>query len=282
MMDIIKQYEQFLLSQDKSPKTIESYVRDINLFIKWYSDQTNHDLNTLQQFELNDYRKELEKNAKLKTANRKIVSVNRFVEWLYNEGILESKLQLKTIKDTTPLEYKGLDEIEEKRLRKEIYLAGNKMHICLFELLRNTGIRVSELCDIELDHIIITEKKGSLKVHGKGDKWRTVSLNKTARESIQEYIKVRPTNKGNNLLIGQRGGIKRNAVDVILKKYGDKIGVNVSAHMLRHSLGYKLIHNPNVALTTIQSILGHSNMSTVAIYTQTKQKDQEIALESIE
>ncbi|MBD8004543.1 tyrosine-type recombinase/integrase [Bacillus norwichensis] len=282
MMDIIHKYKEFLSSQDKSPKTIESYVRDIRLFVNWYSDQTNHDINTLQQFELNDYRKELEKTVKLKTANRKIVSINRFVEWLFNEGILEDKLHVKTIKDTTPLEFKGLDETEEKRLRKEIYLAGNKMHICLFELLRNTGVRVSELCDIELEHITITEKKGTLKVHGKGDKWRTISLNKTARESIQEYLKVRPSDKGNNLLIGQRGGIKRNAVDLILKKYGDKIGINVSAHMLRHSVGYKLINNPNVAITTIQSILGHSNMSTVAIYTQTKQKDQEIALESIE
>jgi len=281
-VNILENYNQFLLEQDKSVKTIESYVRDVRLFLDWYNKQTKHTIETLQQFELNDYRKELEKSAKLKTANRKIVSVNRFVDWLYNEGIIKEQFHIKTIKDSTPLEFKGLDELEEKRLRKEIYIADNKMHICLFELLRNTGIRVSELCDIEADHISISEKKGSLKVHGKGDKWRTVPLNKTARESIQEYLKVRPTNKGNKLLIGQRGSIKRNAVDVILKKYGDKIGVNVSAHMLRHSLGYKLINNPNVALTTIQSILGHSNMSTVAIYTQTKQKDQVEALESID
>ncbi|MBE2931295.1 tyrosine-type recombinase/integrase [Anoxybacillus flavithermus] len=281
-MELLKRYEQYLINEGKSQKTIEAYLRDIHLFLEWYNKQTDHGIETLQQFELNDYRKELERTGTIKTANRKISSVNRFVDWLYEQGIIKEKLHVKSIKDMTPLEFKGLDESVEKKLRKEIYLAGNKLHICIFELLRNTGIRVSELCNIELEHITISEKKGILRVRGKGDQWRTVHLNKTAREAIEEYLKVRPKNKGNKLLIGQRGALKRNAIDIILKQYGKKIGVNVSAHMLRHSLAYKLINNPSVAITTIQSILGHRHLSTVAIYTQTKQKDQEEALESID
>jgi len=270
------------MNEGKSEKTIEAYLRDVKLFLEWYAQQTDHSIETLQQFELNDYRKELERTGTIKTANRKISSVNRFVDWLYEQGIIKEKLHIKSIKDMTPLEFRGLDESVEKKLRKEIYLAGNKLHICIFELLRNTGIRVSELCNIELEHITISEKKGTLKVKGKGNQWRTVHLNKTAREAIEEYLKVRPRDKGNKLLIGQRGALKRNAIDLILKKYGEKIGVNVSAHMLRHTLAYKLVNNPNVAITTIQSILGHRHLSTVAIYTQTKQKDQQDALESID
>jgi integrase/recombinase XerD len=281
-MDFLNSYKFYLIEKEKSEKTIDSYIRDIRLFKDWYDKQSEYGIETIQQFELRDYKKYLEKNYKITTANRKIVSLNRFLDWLYEQGIVSEQLHLKTIKDKTPLEFKGLDELDEKRLRKEIYLAGNKMHICLFELLRNTGIRVSELCDIEIDNIEISEKKGTLKVHGKGDKWRTVPLNKTARQAIIDYLEVRPKDKGKKLLIGQRGGIKRNAVDVILKKYGKKIGINVSAHMLRHSLGYKLINNPKVAPTTIQSILGHEHLSTVEIYTQTKQKDQEEALEALD
>jgi integrase/recombinase XerC len=281
-VSLLKQYEQHLMNEGKSEKTIEAYLRDVKLFLEWYAQQTDHSIETLQQFELNDYRKELERTGTIKTANRKISSVNRFVDWLYEQGIIKEKLHIKSIKDMTPLEFRGLDESVEKKLRKEIYLAGNKLHICIFELLRNTGIRVSELCNIELEHITISEKKGTLKVKGKGNQWRTVHLNKTAREAIEEYLKVRPRDKGNKLLIGQRGALKRNAIDLILKKYGEKIGVNVSAHMLRHTLAYKLVNNPNVAITTIQSILGHRHLSTVAIYTQTKQKDQQDALESID
>lgn len=281
-MDFVKEFESHLINEGKGQKTIESYIRDVKLFIKWYAEQTEHGIETLQLFELNDYKKHLEKTTSITTTNRKISSLNQFINWLYTNEAIKEPYHIKSIKDTTPLEFKGLEETDEKRLRKEIYLSKNKMHICLFELLRNTGIRVSELCCIKLSDIKITDKKGSILVHGKGDKYRTISLNKTAREAIVDYLKVRTTVNDDHLLIGQRGAIKRNAVDLILKKYGEKIGINVSAHMLRHSLAYKLVSKPDVAITTIQSVLGHSNLNTVMIYTQTKQADQEKALEDLD
>lgn len=289
-MDYLNGYKEYLEETNKSPKTISSYCTDIKLFLEWYSDQTRHDIVTLTQRELNEYKKDLEapEPKKIKTINRKITSVNSFLQWMKNNGHIEKELKLDTVKDDTPLTFKALDIPMVKRLEKEIDVVGNKMHICLFQLLKNTGLRVSEICDLELSNIQMSERKGSIMVKGKGNKYRTIPLNQEAREAISEYLiertnylqdrpKLRHVTK---LLVGQRGALGRNAVDVILKQYGDKLGINVSAHMLRHHVGYQLV-SKNKPITTIQKILGHSSIQTTAIYTQTQYKDMEDALEDL-
>lgn len=66
------------------------------------------------------------------------------------------------------------------------------MHILVFEILYNTGVRVSELCNIELDDIEMSKRKGLLKVRsGKGEKYREIPLNSDARRAISEYLAVR-------------------------------------------------------------------------------------------
>lgn len=201
---------------------------------------------------------------------------------MIDNGYLKTNIKIKEIKNADGVKFKGLDEKQLWQLRKEIHRTGNMMHICLFELLINTGIRVSELCNITLPDIEISERKGFIHVIGKGNKERTLPLNKDAREAIKDYLQVRSETIDNHLLIGQRGGIQRNAVDIILKQYGSKLNIDVSAHKLRHTLAYKLICNKDVAITTVQSILGHADVRTTMIYTQTMDRDKQKALENIE
>ena len=167
-------------------------------------------------------------------------------------------------------------------MRKEIHRFGNERDICIFELLANTGIRVSELVDIKLTDISVSERKGTLFIkEGKGNSKRTLPLNKDTRQAITNYFKVR---KGNDdyFLQGQRGRMIRKGIDIMLKKYGDRLGIEVFAHkMIRHTLAYKLI-NQNAAITTIQRILGHNDFTTTLIYIQTMSKDIEDAIDNNE
>ncbi|WP_237763048.1 tyrosine-type recombinase/integrase [Paenibacillus sp. A3] len=150
----------------------------------------------------------------------------------------------------------------------------------MIELLIGTGIRVSELVGIRLKDIELSDRKGTLKVFGKGNSFRTIPINKDVRKALARYIEVRPDNESEYLFIGQRGALERNAINLILKKYGDRIQVKVTPHMLRHTLGYRLVKT--IPLTTIQQILGHDNVSTTNIYTLTTQQDMETALMNIE
>ncbi|WP_262384895.1 tyrosine-type recombinase/integrase [Paenibacillus terrae] len=117
-----------------------------------------------------------------------------------------------------------------------------------------------------------------MKVFGKGNAFRTIPINKEVRKAISRYLEIRPQVESE--YIGQRGSLERNAINLILNKYGDRINVKVTPHMLRHTLGYKLVKT--TPLTTIQQILGHDHVATTNIYTLTTQQDMELALANIE
>lgn len=281
-MAYIKAFEQYLQGQDKSDNTVSCYVRDSKSFIYWYNSRTDYGLDKLIELDTVEYKKHLQNGAdSIITINRKIASINSFLGWLYKEGNVERELSIKPIKNKETKQYKGLEDSELRKLRAEIHRSGNKMHIAIVEILLGTGIRVSELVYLKLSHIEISERKGRIVVLGKGNAVRTVPLNKDIRKAITEYLKERRKSVDEHLFIGQRGALKRNAINLILKKYGSRVGVKITPHKLRHTLGYKLVREGK-PITTIQEILGHDNIQTTNIYTLTTERDKIEALEGLE
>ncbi|OCZ50599.1 tyrosine-type recombinase/integrase [Dehalobacter sp. TeCB1] len=281
MLDI-SGFEVYLRSEERSKNTIGCYIRDSKVFIDWYSSRTDCGLDKLIELDAIEYKKHLlNTNESVVTANRKIASINAFCKWLYESGTTPAEVSIKAVKNRDARQYKGLEERDLRRLRAEIHRNRNQMHICIIELLLGTGLRVSELCNIRLRDIDISERKGSIKVIGKGNVNRTIPLNKDVRKAIQDYLAVRPADESDFLLIGQRGALKRNAINLILEKYGDRVSVEVTPHSLRHTLGYKLVKE-GTAITTIQQILGHDNIMTTNLYTVTTEQDMSESLEALE
>ena len=281
-MQYIKGFEHYLRSKDKSDNTISCYIRDMKQFIGWYKTKTEHGLDKIIELDAVEYKKHLQKgNQAVLTINRKLASLNVFLEWMKEAGHLKEEISVKPIKNRDIITYKGLEQQETWKLRKEIHREGNTMHICIIELLLQTGIRVSELVGIRLSDIQMTDRKGTLAIIGKGNVKRTLPLNKDARKAIEKYMKERPITDEEYLLIGQRGALKRNAINLILKHYGERLNIKVTPHQIRHTLGHTLVKQ-KVEITTIQQIFGHSNIQTTNIYTVTTDKEVEQALENVE
>lgn len=275
-------FELYLKNEERSQNTISCYIRDSKVFIGWYSSRTACGFDKLIELDAIEYKKYLlNTNQSVITANRKIASINALCKWLYETGITPIEINIKAIKNRDGRQYKGLDERSLRKLRAEIHRNRNPLHICIIEILLATGLRVSELCNIRLRDVEISERKGSLRVIGKGSVNRTLPLNKDARKAIQDYLAVRPADESELLLIGQRGALKRNAINLILEKYGKRVGVEVTPHKIRHSLGYKLVKK-HIPITTIQEILGHDNIMTTNLYTVTTEQDKVDALEALE
>lgn len=276
----LKGYELSLYKAEFSQNTVSCYIRDTKEFLKWLEGRNKH-ITEIDEFLLIKYKKHLmDNNKSILSTNRKLASLNSFCKFLYSDLVLEEIFTIKLIKNRDKGEYKGLQPNDLHRLREEIHQQGNKQHICIFELLLATGIRVSELCDLRLQDIIITDSKRYIKVVGKGSVNRTIPINNDARTAIEEYIKVRPETTADNLIIGQRGAYNRNAINLILEKYGNKLGIKVTPHNLRHSFGYKLITN-GTPITMIQDLLGHSSILTTIRYTQTTEQDKIDALNGL-
>jgi integrase/recombinase XerC len=150
-------------------------------------------------------------------------------------------------------------------------------------VLRHTGIRVGELCELRLGDIDISERKGTLTVQrGKGMKHRTIPLNIDVRHAIAVYLLVRPKTGDDHLFLGQRGPLKEQAVEIIVEKYARLAGLeDVSPHTLRHSFAKQLL-NAGEDLTTVAALLGHENINTTAVYLTPSTRDLEQAVAKLE
>lgn len=163
--------------------------------------------------------------------------------------------------------YKAIDEIQFKHCNTKYKLA--------LKILMLTGIRVSELTGLTSDKI--KEEKSSIvfEIIGKGNKTRTVFIQKSDIKSLWESFKKESNNFKNNfknyIFLNQDGSKKLNdriigwRVEELLKFTGIKT-TKKSAHLLRHSVLSYMYHNKAHSLEEIKTLAGHENMSTTQIY----------------
>ncbi len=142
----------------------------------------------------------------------------------------------------------------------------------MIELLYATGLRVSELCNIQMTDL--DRQLGILRATGKGNKQRLVPVGAPALRAVDQYLsgarqsllKGKPSRY---LFITARGGpLTRQAFFLLLGKHGKKAGVfhNLTPHVLRHSFATHLLEG-GADLRSVQEMLGHSDISTTEIYT---------------
>jgi len=140
----------------------------------------------------------------------------------------------------------------------------------MLELLYAGGVRVSEVADARLEDLKL--EMGYILVRGKGDKERMVPLGVPAQRSLQRYLKggreLIAKKRSSPLLFLGTGGrrLTRQRVWQLVGKAGLAAGRHASPHMLRHSCATHMVEN-GADLRTVQTILGHADISTTQIYT---------------
>jgi integrase/recombinase XerD len=142
----------------------------------------------------------------------------------------------------------------------------------IFELLYACGLRVSELCTLRVDQIMLEEK--IMRVTGKGDKTRVIPFGKHAQTHLTSYLeRFRPMHvKGPNppeLLLTRNGNpMSRSRIWQVVKQSAKEVGIKkaVYPHMLRHSFASHMLRH-GADLRVVQELLGHSDVSTTQVYT---------------
>ena len=159
----------------------------------------------------------------------------------------------------------------------------------IITLFLNCGLRLSELIGINLQDINFDDYK--LTVIGKGNKERTIYLNKACINAIKDYIKVRPTegvkndSKASNkalFLSKRRERISNRTVQYIVEKELRKAGQDTSkysSHKLRHTAATLMYQYGEVDIRALQEILGHKSISTTEIYTHVSNEQARDAIE---
>ncbi|PRR81349.1 Tyrosine recombinase XerD [Clostridium vincentii] len=156
---------------------------------------------------------------------------------------------------------------------------------CILTLFLNCGMRLSELCSIKIDKI----KTDTLTIIGKGNKERTVYLNEACVKTINNYMQVRDISKvleaeNKFLFISARNRvINKRTVELLVKKHIQNAGIvdgKYTPHKLRHTAATLMYKYGNVDIRSLQSILGHEDISTTQIYTHVDEESLREAVKS--
>jgi site-specific recombinase XerD len=291
----------YLTEQDRSPVTIRGYISDIRIYAAW-SARAKGEPFRLPDWSASDmraYRQSLsEAGARPHTINRKLAALVAYGHWAVQTSKLAHNpaLNIRNV-ESVPLAPKWLDKRQRAALvravENDLRLARQRYPRLWVMRLRdaamaltllNTGLRVGELCALQLNDVQIGERKGSLVVRsGKGQKQRTIPLNGPARQLLNEWLAVRPEASGEALFIGQRGervGVR--SVQRAVERAATAAGLqNVSPHTLRHSFAKALL-DEGVTLEKVAALLGHNSLNTTRIYTTPGERDLEEAVAKLE
>ncbi len=201
---------------------------------------------------------------------RALVSLRIFSRFLLKEGLLKddvcSQLEQPSIWQTIP-EVLSQQEMQAILALPDPELENGKRDKAILYLLYACGLRVSELCGLDLQHV----DDQWVRVHGKGGKERIVPIAKDAIDAIDAYLLAssRQNEVQQPLFLG-RGGkrLRRETVWQMVKDYAKRAGIvkNISPHTFRHSFATHLLEG-GADIRVIQELLGHSNISTTDRYT---------------
>ena len=209
------------------------------------------------------------------TRARKTSTLRIFFKYLTSQiHLLEVNpaelLEAPKIKQSLPKHLTLEDALE---LLNSIDGPNKERDFCIITLFLNCGMRLSELCGINLGDV---RADGTLRLLGKGNKERIVYLNDSCTEALKNYLAVRPnedivyTDKNALFISRNKKRISNKTVQHIVKTYLEKAGLGdqgLSTHKLRHTAATLMYQHGNVDVLSIKEILGHENLNTTQIYT---------------
>ena len=270
MLDFKRYIEKFLnyleIEKNYSPHTLISYRKDLLDFSQF----VDRPIDKIDYFIFRKFIASLsQKGLSKKTQARKISTLKSFFKFLLREGFIKSNPALS-------IPYPKLDKnlpkfLTEEDMRRllDSLPQGSPLQIrdkAIFELLYSSGIRISELINLDVEDVDLIS--GVIKVKGKGKKERLLPIGETAQKAIREYLQVRKSNQ--KALFLNRFGKRISPVGVfkVIKREVKYLGFkeNVSAHVFRHSFATHLL-NRGADLRSVQELLGHSSISTTQVYT---------------
>lgn len=219
-----------------------------------------------------------EKNeAEAKTLNRKISSLKSFFKFLMKKGVIDITPMDAVATPKLPKRVPHfVDEKDMSRLFDPIRFANDwmgKTEKLILEILYQTGIRKSELINLQEGHI--DWGNHTIKVLGKGNKERIIPVSAGLTESMKNYSKEKKeifeSLPHPNLLVGKKGlPLDPKQVYIIVRKYLTQITTieKKSPHILRHSFATHIANN-GAPLQAVKELLGHSSLAATQVYTHT-------------
>lgn len=279
LLDYIEHLE---VEGGRSAKTAENYELYLNRFVEFTDDITVDKITSeiIRKYRLwlNRYKNDNDGELATITQGYHLIALRGFLGYLSKRDIASlspDKIELPKVarKQVTFLHFDEVTRILDTiPLDDEVGLRDR----AIIELLFSSGLRVSELVNLNRDHV--NTKRREFMVRGKGRKDRPVFIGEAAAGRVEDYLSSRLDNLpplflsySRNNLSSTTGDYRRltsRSIQRMVTKYARLAGItkHVSPHTMRHSFATDLLMN-GADIRSVQSMLGHSNISTTQVYT---------------
>jgi tyrosine recombinase XerC len=273
-----KQIQRFILylrvERNASTHTLRAYNHDLAGFAAFVRERyPSTDLSTHSRLVVRDYLSELHQTARQRaTLLRPIAVLRAFYKFLLREGEINQNpfagipLPKKEKKLPRFLSEQEMVVLLDAPLK---HGAGNLRDAALLELLYSSGIRIQELCQLNVEDLDLLG--GMVRVFGKGSRERLVPFGQTAEQRLRDYISSRPASMRQRypLFLNHNGSrLTDRGARMIVSKWviNAALRQKISPHAFRHSFATHLL-NRGCDLRSVQEMLGHRNLATTQNYT---------------
>ena len=263
-----------------SPNTINSYGRDLEFFIKFCNKIKINSISILDEKIIRDFVSHLHRNGiSPKSIKRNLSSLRGFFNFLLRKKLIYKNFaeNIKSPKAEKHLpevlQHKDIDLLASKSHKKEGTYKNQDLLIrdlAIFELFYSSGLRLSELSDVQFSNINFSD--AIIRIIGKGKKTRLIPLGSKAIEAIKAWIETRKkfdTKNSEHIFIGTNGKkLSTRSIQLRMNLLAKASGIeqNLYPHKLRHTVATHLLEASG-NIRAVQEFLGHENISTTQIYT---------------
>ncbi len=282
MVDYISQFQSYLINEkNSSENTVSSYLRDVRNFASFISSAGVKTLEKVRSQDISDFVKQLQDAGKSQsTVTRCIASIRCFYQFLAVQGLIRTN-------PTANIKYtKAVKKLPQILTGAEVELLLNQPDCSSFkgyrdkamlELLYATGIRVSELINLNINHINL--ELGFVRCVS-SSKERMIPLYPAAIKAVSDYCRLArkmliSSTKEKALFVNLSGErMTRQGFWKLVKHYQETANIRkeITPHTLRHSFAAHLLEN-GADLRSIQEMLGHADISSTQIYSQMIQEN---------
>lgn len=262
-----------------SSNTVRAYKNDLKHFTNFILSKNIRNFHDVDHFIIREYLTGLRDTISRNSMNRRLSCMRSFYSFLKKNDLIKSDPTLKVSSGKSIVQYPLVLSLKESQILLDYDYGVSKIQNrdkALLEFLYSTGCRVGEAEKLNIKDVDILG--ATARVMGKGKKERIVPVGRTAVRAIYRYMKVREElnwGKESPALFMTKSGCRLSSrvMRKIVKKYAARAGINkdISPHTLRHSFATHMLE-AGCNLRTVQSILGHRQLSTTQRYTHLSKK----------